>query len=104
MKKNLLLFVFLLTGILLHAQDIDKSAAMKSVVMHSEEIGLTGTDLANLTVTDAYKDQFAGTEMIYLQQTFKGIPVFNQLMVLAFKNGKLVSKSGGCLPGIEKLA
>ena len=41
--------------------------------------------------------------MVYLQQSFKDIPVFNQMQVLAFKGDKLVSATGGRIPGLDKL-
>jgi Zn-dependent metalloprotease len=31
---------------------------------------------------------------VYVQQTYKGIDVFNAIQAVAFKNGKLVSASG----------
>ncbi len=39
--------------------------------------------------------------MVYLQQTFKGVLVFNQIQTIAFKNEKVVSQSGSFIKGIE---
>ncbi len=103
MKKNLLLFICLSLSFILNAQNIDKATALKIVTGNSAAIGLSAEDLKNVFVSDAYIDHTAATEMIYLQQSYKGLPVFNQLQVLAFKNGKLVSNAGGRIAGIEKI-
>ena len=104
MKKNLLLIVALLFVHFLKAQTNDKLEAMQLVTKNSAAIGLTNQGLANCIVSDSYFDKIAGTRMVYLQQTFKSIPVYNQLLVLAFKNDKLVSKAGSFIGSIDKKA
>ena len=58
-------------------------------------------DQQNFLVTSTYKTA-EGLQMVYLQQTYLGIPVYNQLQVLAFRNEKLVSNAGGRIPDIHK--
>ncbi|MEO6667836.1 MAG: M36 family metallopeptidase [Ferruginibacter sp.] len=102
MKKNLLLFIVLLSSQFVKAQTNDKFEAMQLVTKNIAAIGLSNADLANSIVSDSYNDRIAGTRMVYLQQSFRDIPVYNQLLVLAFKNGKLVSKAGQFIASIDK--
>ena len=102
MKKFLLFLAVLPFCTLLNAQEIDKSAALKLVSANSAAIGLSSDDLQNVIVSNAYLSKAADIEMVYLQQSYKGLPVYNQIFVLAFRNGKLVSKSGGRIKGIEQ--
>jgi hypothetical protein len=48
--------------------------------------------------------QIPGTDivMVYLQQAYKGIPVYNQMKTLAFKGGKIASEAGDFIPSMEK--
>ncbi len=104
MKKIFLSIFFFSTVLMLHAQVIDKSSALNLVKQQSKSIGLSADDVNNLRVNDAYNDKQAGNvTMIYLQQMYKGIPVHNQMQVLAFKNNQLMSNAGGRLP-MEKIA
>ena len=40
--------------------------------------------------------------MVYLQQGLKGISVYNQILTLCFKNGKLLSKAGSFISSLDK--
>lgn len=103
MKKNLLLSLFVCFSFLLKAQDINKATAIQLVNKNLAAAGLSAAELANVLLSDAYHDASTGLDMIYLQQSFKGIPVYNQIQVLAFKNGLLVSTAGGRIALIEKI-
>ena len=103
MKKNLLFLVFICFSFLLKAQNIDKAVAMQLVKQNLVSAGLSGANLADVIVSDAYHDASTGLDMIYLQQSFKGIPVYNQIQVLAFKNGLMASTAGGRIASIEKM-
>lgn len=102
MKKNLLLIVALLGSFLLKAQSDEKQQALGLVTKNAVEIGLTNNELANLVVSDTYFDNIGGARMVYLQQSYKSIAVYNQIIVLAFKNDKLVSKSGNFISSLDK--
>ncbi|MFT3908987.1 MAG: M36 family metallopeptidase [Ferruginibacter sp.] len=104
MKKNLLLLVFLCLGFLVNAQDIAKTEALQLVAKNLAETKLSNADLENVIVSSAYHDRSTGLDMIYLQQSYKGLPVYNQIQVLAFKNGAVVSNNGGRISDIEKIA
>lgn len=102
MKKIYLFFAALLCVLAGFAQDLSKSSAMQLVTKNSAAIGLTATDLENSAVSSAYFNKTSGTELVYLQQQFKGLPVLHQIQTLAFKNGALVSNAGVRLSSMEK--
>ncbi len=105
MKKILLLSltVFFVVIASAQVQDANEQAARQLITKHSAAIGLTAKDLAAYRVSDSYQTA-EGIRMIYLQQTYQGIPVFNQVQIVAFKNDKLLSNTGGRISTIEKLA
>ncbi|MEP7165822.1 MAG: M36 family metallopeptidase [Ferruginibacter sp.] len=86
-------FVFLISSA--QTNESDKNAAIALVSAHRTALGLSAGDLDNLAISSSYIDKTAsGTRLVYLQQTYKGIPVYNQIQVLAFKDSKLLSNSG----------
>ena len=82
----------------------NKAAALQLIKENKEIIGLTDTDLINSMVSGSYTVSGTGMTMVYLQQTYKGIPVLNKIKVLAFKNGKLVSNAGALISDMDKAA
>lgn len=104
MKKIFLFFFFFLAVFMTYAQELSKISALSLVKQHRISAGLSDNDLDNVRVTNSYIDQNAGgVTMVYLQQVYKGIPVHNQIQVLAFKNNVLMSNTGGRLP-MDKFA
>ncbi len=103
-KIILFLLPLLFCVVITNAQTADatKAEAMELAVKNSIGIGLSSTELSNVIVSDAYFDKSSGLNMVYLQQTYKGILVYNQIMVLAFKNGVLLSSAGKYNHSIEK--
>ena len=104
MRKILLLLVAVLsifTGIA-QTNDAEKNAALQLVSVNRSSIGLSADDLNNLMVSSSYLDKTTGIRYVYLQQTWKDIPVYNQLQVLTFRNNKLLSNAGGRIPFIEQ--
>jgi subtilisin-like proprotein convertase family protein len=97
MKKLFLLFFALWGAVVSMAQtsEAEKNVALQFVSANRTALGLTADDLNNLIVSSSYVDKSAGNaRLVYLQQTFKGVPVYNQYQVLAFKNNQLVSNQG----------
>jgi len=103
MKKLLVTIFLIFTGFLLQAQQSDHAVAMKLVVKNSLALGLSGDAIKNTIVSSSYYNSFSGTHMVYLQQSHLGLPVYNQILVLAFKNEKLVSIAGERFMGIDKI-
>lgn len=87
-----------------HAQMTEKeeSRARQLVASNAAAIGLTPADLNNYVVSSAYASA-NGLFMAYLYQSHKGIPVYNQMHVLAFRGDKVVSVAGGRISGLEKM-
>ena len=94
MKKIVLVFAVLMCGFAVNAQELDKSKAMELVVKNKMTIGLSEEDLLNSTVSNAYYSRSSGLTYVYLQQFYKSLPVFNQLMTISFKNDQWQSTSG----------
>ena len=96
MKLSYVLLAGLLTCTctIVKAQQLDSKTAGNLVRQHAAAIGLPAADLQNFRVSDAYLDKTSGITIVYVQQTYKGIDVFNAIQAVAFKNGKLVSASG----------
>ncbi|MEP7164478.1 MAG: M36 family metallopeptidase [Ferruginibacter sp.] len=103
MKKIYLLFTLLFCVILTNAQDNKSSLAKQLVSKNSEAIGLSQDQLNNYKLSSTYFNEMAGTQMVYLLQTYKGLPVYNQMLVLAFKNEKVVSNTGAFIQGMDKI-
>lgn len=104
MKQILLFVVMFSLALNTRAQDIQPEAAMNLVLKNSEKIGLSEEDLKQSVISSAYHNSFAGTDMVYLQQTHLGIPVYNSIQSLAFKNGELVSAQGNRIKNMRGVA
>ena len=105
MRKIFLFIVPLLFCVFsINAQSINvgENAAISLVSASKTTLGLSAEDLGNVKVSSTYHDNGTGLTMVYLNQTYQGIPVFNQILVLAFKAGKLVSNAGVFNHSIEK--
>jgi len=102
MKKMLLFFFLPVISMQVNAQQDDKRFAMELVEKNSPAIGLSAKELNEVLVSSSYFDKSTGTQMVYLQQSYKGLPVYNQMIVLAFKNGQLISQAGSFNHSIEK--
>ncbi len=74
---------------------IERTDLRNLVNQNASIIGLSADEINNTIVSDFYFNQNAQTQMMYLQQTHLGIPLHNQMQVIAFKNGQAVSVTGG---------
>ena len=104
MRKILLLIITFFSAFVTMAQtnDAEKNAALQIVSANRIAIGLSADELNNLMVSSSYVDKTIGVRYIYLQQTFRDIPVYNQMQVLAFKNNKIASNAGGRISDMDK--
>ena len=104
MKKTLLL-LFALPGFLFSEAQVsneDRSLALQLIQKNSSGIGILQSDLDNSFVAGTYNIPGSDIRMVYLQQSYKNIPVYNRLHVLAFRNEKLVSNAGSRINAIEQ--
>ena len=104
MRKTLLLIISFFCAFVTMAQnnEAEKNAALQLVSANRAAIGISADDLNNLTVSTSYVDKTIGVRYVYLQQTYRDIPVYNQIHVLAFKNNKLAVASGGRIADFDK--
>ncbi len=72
------------------------------LVSNNDAAGISADLISNSKVFYTYEDAASGIRYVSLQQTYKGIPVYNQILALSFRNGKLLSNFGAFDPNIEK--
>lgn len=104
MKRILTLLLLALTASTSFAQTNDDKAVLDLLKKNSAALGLSTTDIENSLINTSYIIAGSDIRMVYLQQAYKGIPVYNKLQVLAFRNGKPVSVTGERVTSIEKQA
>ncbi|RYE22693.1 MAG: T9SS type A sorting domain-containing protein [Sphingobacteriales bacterium] len=104
MKRIFLSLTLLVLIVVAQAQQKDNDLAISLVTANSEALGLKPEDISNSIVSNTYYNEFAGTQMVYLQQGYLGLPVHNQIQSLAFKNGKLISAAGERISGMPAKA
>ncbi len=104
MKKFFLIpfLTFLFIGT--HGQNISRTAAKVLVTNNSALISVPKNLLDDAIVSSAYYNETAGTQMVYLLQAYKGLPVYNKMLVLAFKDGKIISSAGSFITDISKIS
>ena len=105
MKKIFLLCATLACVFFANAQvnNLEKAEALQLVEANKNALNLSDADIKNSFITSTYKNKFAGTTMVYLQQTYKGVMVNNQIQSIAFKEGKVVSQAGVFIKNIENI-
>ena len=100
MKKILLIlfcFSFAIKGFSQNTE-LNKSSAWALVQKTSAGLGFSPAEMNSLSVAQSFTNPAIGATYIYLQQTWKNIPVHNKIIVLAYKNDRLVSKAGELFP------
>ena len=103
MTKKLLSICFIFLSFFnANAQVTDELKAKKLLEKNKLEIGLSDQDLKNTIISNAYFDQVAKIELVYLQQSYLDLPVYNQIQVLAFKDETVVSNKGNRIYSIDK--
>jgi subtilisin-like proprotein convertase family protein len=107
MRKIILFIVPLLFCVFsINAQNInvEENAAFSLVSASKTTLGLSAEDLSNSMVSSTSYDDASRIRMVYLTQTYQGVPVFNQMLVLAFRDGKLISQAGAFNKNLQKFA
>ena len=72
MKKYLLLVIFMISFVALHAQDQDYKKAMLLVEKNKSAIGLSEAALKQILISNSFTDAASGLQMVYLQQAHLG--------------------------------
>lgn len=94
-----LLLVSMLCIKQIHAQQvISNESVMKLISENASKLLLSTEDQANSRISSVYQDNRTGLLMVYLQQTYKGVDVYNSIQTIGFKNGKTITTSGIRVP------
>lgn len=77
-------------------------ATIRSYLMNSlGKSGLSEADVQDVAVSSQYIDRASGRSYVYLQQTWKGIPVFNAIASVVWDNGKAYGTRFPFVPGLS---
>jgi hypothetical protein len=105
MIKNyfLLAFISLLISQLTFSQQIDfKNQALHTIQLKADNWQLTGEDVSDIFISDAYTDEHNGVTHIYAQQTIDGILIHNALITLNYsEKGDLIHSSSRFVPAAK---
>ncbi len=100
-RKVLLCFTSVILFITVSAQNRKTSARQQALTLLNRNLPATGLNQSTLNdyvITDAYTDKITGYLMVYLQQTFKGVPVYNKIGLYVFRHDTLVDKRLDYIP------
>lgn len=79
------------------------SLAVNFVRTNAAALGLDAADVQGYAVTDVVYSKVTGATHIYLQQRYRGIPVYNaQLQINVNRDGRILSVNNSFLPGIAR--
>jgi hypothetical protein len=102
-RKLSLAVLGLLPFAALHAQTLDPQLALEKALATQAQWGGTGYSAAELRLSSAYADA-NGLQHVYVQQLYRGIPVYNQMQSLAFMGGRLAAHAGSFVPAKQLAA
>ena len=97
MRLTIFLFIFITTS----------AFSLKAQVLNKKEIihflSVTNKSDSNFIISSSYADASTGLSHVYLQQTYMGIPVYNQIKSLTFLNGDLQYIAGNFISNIANV-
>ncbi|MDQ2752948.1 MAG: M36 family metallopeptidase, partial [Bacteroidota bacterium] len=96
---SLLLLCFVFTAF---SQSPDEASEKNKITLSANRIGLSASAIQDAIILKNYTDNSTGIQHLYLQQTYKGIPVYNSIKTLAFKGNQLLYSSGGFVLKIKE--
>ncbi len=76
------------------AQEIDAPQAQSLLTKNATALNLSPEDVQNSIILNSYVDNLSKVKLVYVQQSFNSIPVYNVIQVFAFRNDVPVSQSG----------
>ena len=106
-KSTKLILVFVLSVALcsytsdIMAQSLN-ATNVKELLLKSKAVFSISEINQSYVVSDAYHDYTTGIDYIYLQQTCKGLKVYNAIKLIALKDGKVAYSSGKFVNKIEQ--
>lgn len=75
----------------LPAQDTATTVALRHVEANHQALGLTRSDVSDLTVNSVSISRHNGTSHVYLQQRYRGIDVRNGVLTVSVRGGSVLS-------------
>ena len=87
----------------LHAQSFDPQQAFAHALEVRGQWAGPAYPTADLRLSSAYADT-DGLTHVYVQQLFRGIPVYNRMQSLAFMSGRLANHAGSFAPAKQLAA
>ncbi len=100
-RLSILIFLFALNS--LNAQENFDRTARAFLKTKTEQFKISDTDVSTARLSDFHFDEKSKTHFVYLQQTHKGVDIFNAITALAVKKDGQVFNSGvGFLPKLSK--
>ena len=102
--SNCLLLAILFTffNLQARAQEISAGLAKDLIRENSTFLNFSQIDIENSLISNAYVDKISGAQLIYLQQSYKGVPVFNSIQVVTLKNNRGFNVNGNRIQNIEE--
>lgn len=100
-RNGLLCLVTILLFMTAAAQNRSVSARQQALTLLKRNLPATGLNqsaLKDYVVTDAYTDKKTGDLMVYLQQTYQGVAVYNKIGVYIFRHDTLIQKRLDYIP------
>ncbi len=105
MTRIFALMSMLCLAITLHVsaqKNVNEVTIKQLVSKNAASLGLSADDVKNTRVASFYFDNQANVVMAYLQQTYKGVDVYNALTTVAFRDDKVVSVTSSRINDIDK--
>ncbi|MCB0741491.1 MAG: M36 family metallopeptidase, partial [Chitinophagaceae bacterium] len=106
MRKVLLLAVscFWTFSMIAQVSESDKAATLQLLNANQKAIGLTSDDINNTEISNSFYLGSTNIRYVYLVQTYQGLPIYNQIQVLSFRDGKVLSNFGSRFSHMDERA
>lgn len=105
MKRNFIILLLCSCALTLDSfaqKNVEESTLRQWIASNATKLDLSNAELQNIRISDFYYDKNANAVIAYLQQTYKGVDVYNAITTVAFREGKAISVSSSKAPLIEK--
>ncbi len=96
---SLLVFI---TASAVAQKNVDAAIVKQLIAKNASALGFSTVDVNNTRVASFYYDKQANVIMAYLQQTYKGVDIYNALTTVAFRDNKVASVTTSRITEVEK--
>jgi extracellular elastinolytic metalloproteinase len=98
--RAMLLCIAMLAIFSSQAQEPSDAELKKILTANAARLPVSAGDIADALINSTYLDKSAGIRYIYLQQGYRSIGVFNQVIAIALRNGQVLHVSGRFIPAL----